>query len=288
MKSPWIEAMRLRTLPVSMAGVIAAVGYAALSPAPKQWVWAGVAMIFALLAQIASNFANEYFDYRAGIDSAGRQGPTRGVSTGLISPKAMLRAAWITLALACLVGLTTIVRGGWILLPIGVVIALGAMAYSTGPYPLSRHCLGEVAVILFFGVVPVCLTFYLLTLTLTWGVVIGSVGIGIMGAMVILCNNYRDIASDRATGKHTLSTRIGPLGSALLYCAMGQFAALLLAISAPYHWNFLPIFVALLGFYGGWLMWQRRMSAEQCTRLLAATAMALLLLSTAFALMALL
>lgn len=266
--------MRLRTLPVSLGGVICALGLTA-AVQPINWIWGTVCLVFAILAQISSNFANEYFDCRDGIDGADRTGPARGI----IPAKAMLRATLITLALACAVGLLTLIRGGWWLLPAGIAIALAAMAYSAGPYPLSRHCLGEVAVVLFFGIVPVCLTYYLQTLEIPVGVFICSLGIGLMGAMVILVNNYRDIASDSACGKHTLSTVIGPQGSALLYCAMGQFAAMCLWFGGGVDvCGFLPILPAVLGFTGSYLL-HRGLAPEASTKLLAITAMVLLLTS---------
>lgn len=266
--------MRLRTLPVSLGGVIAALGMAA-SSGPVDWLWGAVCIVFAILAQIASNFANEYFDCRDGIDTAQRQGPARGV----ISRARMKQATFLTLAIACAVGLLTIIRGGWILLPAGIAIALGALAYSAGPFPLSRNRLGEVAVVIFFGIVPVCLTYYLQTLQIPLWVFICSLGIGLMGAMVILVNNYRDIASDTATGKHTLSTTLGPQGSALLYCGMGQFAAIALWLGGGIEtWGFLPLLPAAMGFAGSWLL-HRGLPAPGATKLLAITAMTLLLTS---------
>lgn len=269
--SDWIEAMRLRTLPVSIGGVIAALGLTAVD-SKVNWFWGAVCLVFAVVAQIASNFANEYFDGRDGIDTSDRQGPARGV----IPRRLMLRAAAVTLALACAIGLLTLIRGGWWLLPAGIAIALGAMAYSAGPYPLSRHRLGEAAVIIFFGIVPVCLTYYLQTLTIPLWVFICSLGIGLMGAMVILINNYRDIASDSATGKNTLSTALGPQGSALLYCAFGQLAAVALWIGAGVDvWGFLPLLPSLMGFAGGYLLY-RGIGPASATRLLGLTAMTLL------------
>lgn len=281
-KHAWLEAVRLRTLPVSAAGVIAAVGMAAASGYDIPWLWAVLCLIFALLAQIASNFANEYFDFRAGIDNSDRQGPQRGVANGIISPRAMLSASVATLALACCIGVFMMLRGGLWLLPVGVLIALGVFAYSAGPFPLSRRCLGEVAVILFYGLIPVCFTFYILTLTLHWSVAICGFGIGCWGAMVILVNNYRDIASDTAAGKHTLSTLLGPQGSALLYLALGQFAAASLWISGGAAWGVLPVIPAILGFAIGAVLNRGRLSGSQCTQLLAATALALLLTALTF------
>lgn len=284
-KQAWIEAVRLRTIPVSAAGVLAAIGMAAACGYAIPWGWAAICLIFAILAQIASNFANEYFDFRAGIDGADRRGPQRGVANGIISPRAMLTATVLTLAAACAIGLLTVCRGGLWLIPAGAGIALGALAYSAGPYPLSRHGLGEAAVILFYGLVPVCLTFYVLTLTLHWSVVICGFGIGCWGAMVILVNNYRDIASDSACGKRTLSTIIGPQGSAMLYLALGQFAAASLWVSGGTAWGALPLIPAALGFGIGTVLNRGYLSGAQCTRLLAVTALTLLLTALTFLLL---
>ena len=177
--------MRLRTLPVSIAGVITAVGFA-LHDRVFQWLPALLCLLFAVLAQIASNFANEYYDYRDGLDRAGREGPRRGVTEGDITPGAMKRATYAVLALACVIGLSLIYWGGWWLLPAGIVIALGAIAYSAGPYPLSRHGLGEVAVMFFFGIIPVNLTYYIQADAFTMPVLLGSVAIGLMGANVLV------------------------------------------------------------------------------------------------------
>lgn len=202
--NPWVEAMRLRTLPVSVAGVLSGTAVALMLGGFK-WLPALLCLVFALLAQIASNFANEYFDYKNGLDRKGREGFRRGVTEGDISPKAMLAATLLTLASACAIGLSLIYWGGWMMLPIGILIAIFALAYSAGPYPLSHHGLGDVAVVVFFGVVPVTLTAWLQlpgydTVTAALPV---SVGVGILAANVLIVNNYRDMEDDAAVNKRT-------------------------------------------------------------------------------------
>ena len=271
----WIEAMRLRTLPVSVAGVVAGCAMAAGAGRLNVAV-AAICLAFAVLAQIASNFANEYFDYKAGFDGPGRDGPRRGVSEGDISPRAMRAATLITLAVACALGCLLLLYGGWWLLGAGAVIALGAMAYSAGPYPLSRHCLGEVAVVFFFGIVPVNLTYYVQALGFTREVAQVSVAFGLMGAMVLLCNNYRDMVSDRATGKHTLVTVFGRGVAGALYAAMGAGAALLLA-----GFGAVAVLPAVLGAVAGGVMIvrRRRLTGAECTPLLGITSMVMLVAS---------
>lgn len=188
--------MRLRTLPVSIAGVVMAAGLA-IADSGFRRLPALLCVLFALLAQIASNFANEYYDYRDGLDAPGREGPRRGVTEGDITPRDMLHATYLTLALACAIGCSLIAFGGWWLMPIGMMIAIGALAYSTGPYPLSRHGLGEVAVIFFFGIIPVTLTYYVQALHCPTDVWLSGIALGLMGANVLIINNYRDADADR-------------------------------------------------------------------------------------------
>lgn len=229
---PWIEAMRLRTLPVSAAGVLMAWGFGVTF---DTWhtLPALLCLLFALLAQIASNFANEYYDYRDGIDRVGRDGPRRGVTEGDITPRAMKLATYGVLAAACAVGLSLLLWGGLWLLPVGVFIALGALAYSAGPWPLSRHGLGEVAVMLFFGIVPVNLTYYVMSGAFDTNVMLASIAIGLMGANVLIVNNYRDITDDAAVGKRTLAVMIGRRATWWLYLLSGFAASVALFFALP-------------------------------------------------------
>lgn len=246
MKNPWIEAMRLRTLPVSLAGVAMASALASAYGESKVMPLV-LCTLFALLAQIASNFANEYYDYRDGLDKPGRVGPRRGVTEGDITPAAMKRATFITLGLACATGLMLIPFGGWWLIAAGIFIALGVLAYSTGPYPLSRHALGEVAVLFYFGIIPVNLTFYLSTGFFTVDLFLASVSTGLMGANVIMVNNYRDMEADREVGKNTLPLYLGVKGTQAAYLLSAiAAAALLLPLTVNHPARFIPIAVYLL------------------------------------------
>ena len=275
---PWIEAMRLRTLPVSAAGVLTAIGYnvgdGTFKAAP-----ATLCLIFALLAQVASNFANEYYDYRDGLDRAGRDGPRRGVTEGDITPGAMLRATYATLGMACCVGLSLLWWGGWWLLIAGIVIAIGAMAYSAGPYPLSRHGLGEVAVIIFFGVIPVNLTYYVQSGYFAWPVGIASAAIGLMGANVLLVNNYRDADDDASVGKRTLAVIMGRGFAYSLYLINGVLAKLLLLDARGVHrwiaWVYLAVHLLLC-------MMLKRRTGRAINPLLGMTAVAMLAVALAW------
>ena len=224
----WLECFRLRTLPVSMSGVIIAIGLASWHH-HFQWIPALLCLAFALLAQIVSNMANEYFDFLKGTDKPGRVGPRRGVTEGDIKPATLRNVTFGLLVLAGIVGCGLIPYGGWWLLPAGIVIALGAFAYSAGPYPLSYHGLGELMVFIFFGLVPVNLTYYVMALRFHPLVLLFSIAIGLMGVNVLLVNNYRDMEDDRAAGKKTQTVMKGRPVTALAYLLNGYIAIAVLA-----------------------------------------------------------
>ena len=225
----WLECFRPRTLPVSLSGVIIAIGLAKWHQ-HFQWIPAMLCLTFALLAQIASNTANEYFDYLQGTDKPGRVGPRRGVTEGDIKPETLRNVTFGLLAVACIVGCCLIPYGGWWLLPVGIIIALAALAYSTGPYPLSYHGLGELTVFIFFGIVPVNLTYYVMALRFDPLVLLFSIAIGLMGVNVLLVNNYRDVEDDRAAGKKTQTVMRGRPVTAFAYLLNGYTAMAILAV----------------------------------------------------------
>lgn len=243
--TPWIEAMRLRTLPASVAGVVAGCGCAAAVGAFRI-IPAMICLMFAILAQITSNFANEYYDFKGGLDRKGREGFRRGVTEGDISPRAMKHATFITLALACVTGLSLLMYGSLWLIPVGVIIAIFALAYSTGPYPLSHHGLGDVAVIIFFGLVPVTLTCYVQAgaeaafSPRVWCI---ATAIGMMTANILIVNNYRDADDDRAVGKRTTVVIFGRRCMRIVYLllfwgATALTAAVTMGSLAPVWWIF--------------------------------------------------
>ena len=215
-----MECFRLRTLPVSMSGVIIAIGIAKWMGHFK-WVPALLCLVFALLAQIVSNTANEYFDYLKGTDKPGRVGPRRGVTEGDIKPSTLRNVTLGLMALAGIVGCGLIPYGGWWLLPVGIVIGLAALAYSTGPYPLSYHGLGELTVFIFFGLVPVNLTYFVQALRWDALPLLMSITIGLLAVNVLLINNYRDVDDDREAGKRTSVVIFGRPAAALSYLING-------------------------------------------------------------------
>lgn len=220
--------MRLRTLPVSAAGVLAGCAIA-LSYDQFSWLPAIICLIFALIAQIVSNFANEYFDFKNGIDKKGRQGFRRGVTEGDIKPEDMKRAMIILTALDCLLGLSLVYWGGYWLIAIGILIVIAAFAYSAGPWPLSHHGLGDEAVVIFYGLVPVSLTAYVqcgdwiggasaATLGDMWKMALYvAFGVGLLGANVLTVNNVRDVYDDKKVGKRTKAVMFGATSMKVAY-----------------------------------------------------------------------
>lgn len=283
----WIEAMRLRTLPVSVAGVIAACGYSILGGSFR-WLPALLCLVFAILAQISSNFANEYYDYKAGLDKPGRVGPRRGVTEGDITPRVMKSATYATLAMACAVGCSLIAWGGWWLIAVGAFIALGVLAYSTGPYPLSHHALGEVAVIFFFGIIPVNFTFYLQAGVFDLSVAVGSLAVGLLGSSILLVNNYRDKEDDESVGKRTFAVKFGRTAASTWYLLNGFLAvALMLPVwmVVPRLWLAVP--ALFLSFHT--LLWFRmcRLRGTALNPMLGLTAIGMLFYCLGFLLAAL-
>lgn len=220
--------MRLRTLPVSASGVLLAIGIAVWQN-HFRWIPAILCLVFALMAQVVSNFANEYYDYRRGADKKGRVGPRRGVTEGDIEPKTLRNVTYLTLAIACLVGCGLIPYGGWQMIPVGIMIAVFALAYSAGPYPLSYHGLGELTVFLFYGMVPVIFSYYVIAGRMDALAVLGGITIGFMGVNVLLVNNYRDMDDDIDAGKRTAVVIFGRKLAAAAYLFNGYMAIAMLS-----------------------------------------------------------
>ena len=233
----WLEAIRLRTLPVSVSGVLIAVGLAKFNGAFRL-VPSLLCVAFAVLAQIVSNLANEYFDFKAGTDKKGRVGPRRGVTEGDFSPATLKRALVGTLVATCAVGLSMLAvvdpgegYANWLLLVgVGVMVAVMAFAYSAGPYPLSYHALGEVAVMAFYGLVPVIFSYYVVAGDFHPYAVIAGIAIGLMGVNVLLVNNYRDVDDDREAGKRTSVVVAGRTLAAFAYLLNGLLALSVLGV----------------------------------------------------------
>ena len=280
----WIEAMRLRTLPVSLAGVICGCGCALLQGSFNA-VTALLCVLFAALAQVASNFGNEYYDYRNGIDKKGREGFRRGVTEGEISPRAMKRATYATLSAAAVVGCLMLFYGPWWLVLVGITIMLFALGYSAGPYPLSHHGMGDVAVIIFFGIVPVTFTCYLQTGSFNnlYITLPTSLAVGLLAANVLVVNNYRDMDDDKAVNKRTTVVIFGRRVMSWCYLLWGIVAmAIMHPVWTELHLWALPITVLYLILHTRNWLYLRRSTGAALNPLLGKTAITLLIFSLMF------
>ena len=280
----WIEAMRLRTLPVSLAGVICGCGCALLQGSFNA-VTALLCVLFAALAQVASNFGNEYYDYRNGIDKRGREGFRRGVTEGEISPRTMKRATYATLSAAAVVGCLMLFYGPWWLVLVGITIMLFALGYSAGPYPLSHHGMGDVAVIIFFGIVPVTFTCYLQTGSFNnlYITLPTSLAVGLLAANVLVVNNYRDMDDDKAVNKRTTVVIFGRRVMSWCYLLWGIVAmAIMHPVWTELHLWALPITVLYLILHTSNWLYLRRSTGAALNPLLGKTAMTLLIFSLMF------
>jgi 1,4-dihydroxy-2-naphthoate polyprenyltransferase len=206
--SIWLAAARPRTLGASIAPV--AVGFGlAWSIGRLDALVAATTMAAALLIQVGTNLANDYYDFVSGADTAERLGPLRVTQAGLVEPSTVRNAAFAVLGLAALFGVYLAYVGGWPILAVGVFSLIAAVAYTAGPWPLAHRGLGEVFVFIFFGLVAVNGTFFLQTGKVTLLSALSSVAIGCLVTAILVVNNLRDIPTDALAGKRTLAVRLG-------------------------------------------------------------------------------
>ncbi|MGF1657426.1 MAG: 1,4-dihydroxy-2-naphthoate polyprenyltransferase [Verrucomicrobiales bacterium] len=229
----WLLAARLPTLfaawhPVVL-GTVVAIGLGS-----AQFLYAGVALVAALLIQVATNFANDYFDWKKGADNEARLGPPRVCALGLLPPQTVWRATWICLGLASVLGAVLIWRGGWPILLIGVVSLACGILYTAGRYALAYLGLGDIFVLIFFGPVASGGTFYVQALTWDpWSLVLG-VNAGLYSVALLAINNWRDVEQDRQADKRTLAVRFGArfAWQQVQFCLMAPILILMLPILA--------------------------------------------------------
>ena len=201
----WVLASRLRTLPAAIAPVL--LGW---SICENKHALAAMAALFgAILIQIATNFANDYFDFINGADTEDRIGPTRATQAGLIKPHQMKWAFIVTFALTLpIIGYLTI-RGGMPVVWIGITSIASGILYTGGPKPLGYMGLGDIFVFVFFGPIAVAGTDYVQSLTWsTNGIVLGA-ACGLLSTAILVVNNLRDRETDAVVGKNTLAVRFG-------------------------------------------------------------------------------
>ncbi|MDO8545319.1 MAG: 1,4-dihydroxy-2-naphthoate polyprenyltransferase [Opitutaceae bacterium] len=245
----WLSAARPRTLPAAIAPVIVGSALAAHDGRFDAGA-AALCLTFALLIQIGTNFANDYYDFVHGADTAARVGPRRAVAAGLIPAATMRGAMIVTFAAAFTAGLGLVAWGGPWLIAIGIASIACGITYTGGPWPLGYHGLGDVFVFVFFGLVAVTATYFVQVGGVTGDALLAAIPVGLLATNILVVNNYRDADTDAAAGKRTLVVRFGR------GAARAQFAlSLLIALSIPIAmlargfrpWCLLPLVLAPIG-----------------------------------------
>src|ERR1700743_2030494 len=231
----WLMAARRRTLPAALPPVLVATALAGFVHVfhPLRFV---AALLGALFIQVGTNLSNDYSDARRGADAEDRLGPVRVTAGGLVPPRQVLVATYVSFGLAVLFGIYLIVVAGWLLLVLGIAPLPAGVLYTGGPRPYGYEGLGEVFVFLFFGVVAVAGSYFVEVRHLRWEAFALSVPVGLLASAILVVNNVRDIDSDRRAGKRTLAVRLGRERTRTMHAAV----IYLPYVTVPVTWVFGP------------------------------------------------
>lgn len=223
----WLLATRPKTLSAAAVPVMIGTAFAWRNTSEQfNWIPAILCLLFAWIMQIDSNLVNDYFDFKKGNDDETRLGPKRACSEGWITSDAMVWGILITTLLGCMTGIPLILYGGLEMVMVGIACVVFCFLYTT---LFSYHGLGDILVLLFFGIIPVCCTYYvcmpLHQQIPTGEVIASSIACGLAIDALLIVNNYRDIDNDRSNGKITLAVRLGESKTRKLYESIGYIAA---------------------------------------------------------------
>lgn len=271
----WLLAVRPKTLTIALVPVLVGSALAWGEAARLHWGAALAAALAALLIQAATNLHNDAADFLRGGDTPSRVGPQRVTANGWATAETVIRAAWVSFAGAALCGLYVVWVGGWPLLLVGVVSILAGWSYTGGPRPIAYTPLGEVFVLLFFGLAAVMGTYWLHAQALSWTSLWAALAVGAPAAAVLLVNNTRDTDNDRLAGRRTLPVIAGPAVSKAAYLAL---LALPFGLLWPMHLElrtaplWLPLLAVPLALFNG-LFFLTEPPGPAYNRLLARTAL---------------
>ena len=223
----WLLATRPKTLSAAAVPVMIGTAFAWRNTSEQfNWIPAILCLLFAWIMQIDSNLVNDYFDFKKGNDDETRLGPKRACSEGWITSDAMVWGIIITTLLGCMAGIPLILYGGLEMVMVGIACVVFCFLYTT---LFSYHGMGDILVLLFFGIIPVCCTYYvcmpLHQQIPTAEVIASSIACGLAIDALLIVNNYRDIDNDRSNGKITLAVRLGESKTRILYESIGYIAA---------------------------------------------------------------
>ncbi len=255
----WIKAARLRTLPLAMSGILMGAALSYLDGGFNQIVTI-LAVVTALFIQIFSNFANDYGDSQQGTDNQHRVGPKRTVQSGEISPTQMKIGMVVLIVLSLTSGIWLVEEGTkglnltmfLLFLAFGIVALIAAYRYTAGSNPYGYAGFGDVAVFLFFGLLPVIGTYFLNAHRITPELFLPAISIGLFSTGVLNLNNMRDIENDRNSGKHTVVVRMGSSKAKIYHSLLilsGMLASVIFTLiqgKSAFQWLFLlafPLFI---------------------------------------------
>lgn len=240
----WLEAFRLRTLPLSLSSIILG-SFMAYSDGNFNWLVAILAGITTILLQILSNLANDYGDFTNGADNEGRIGPQRTMQSGKITAKEMRLAMLINSALALFFGLWLIIEGtsgllgitGVIFLVLGMLAIAAAIKYTVGKSPYGYYGLGDLFVFIFFGVVGVMGTYFLHTGFVDWSLILPAASVGLLSTAVLNLNNLRDHENDAKSGKNTIVVKMGFQRAKIYHAFLLSIAVLTALVFVILHFS---------------------------------------------------
>lgn len=280
----WLLAARPKTLAAAIVPVMVGAGLA-YQQETLLWLPSLVALFCAVMIQVGTNFANDYYDHKSGADNDGRIGFTRATSGGMVAPEAMKTAAIISMAVAFLAGMYLVWHGGWVILLIGILSIIFGIAYTGGPFPLAYNGLGDVFVFVFFGFVAVMGTYYVNALEWSMLSFWASLAVGALCVNILVVNNLRDVEQDEKAGKRTLGVFFGERFLKLEYLLM-----MMLAYSIPPHFLFregftwpvlLPLLLLPFAIKLVWAVFNEK-DKPKLNRVLELTAMFMLLFGALF------
>lgn len=227
----WIATARPKTLPLALASIITGTTLAGLTH-KIDWLIFFFCLLTTVLLQILSNFANDYGDHQKGSDTRERIGPLRGIQQGVISAHELKRGL-IFIALASLISGATLIFLAYqsiidlvVFALLGLLAIIAAITYTVGKKPYGYLGLGDVSVLLFFGILGVMGSYYLQTHQLNGWAMLPAIGSGLLASAVLNINNLRDIEQDRKAGKYTLAVRLGAKKARLYHCLLLSVAVL--------------------------------------------------------------
>lgn len=240
----WLETARPKTLPLAIASIITGTALASWSGQFNGLITV-LCLLTTVLLQILSNFANDYGDHQKGSDTAERIGPLRGIQKGAISAN-QLRWGLILTALASLLSGATLIVVSYqtmadllVFAGLGVLAIIAAITYTVGEKPYGYMGLGDISVLLFFGILGVGGTYYLQTTSLHFSILLPAIATGLLASAVLNINNLRDIEQDRKVGKHTLAVRLGAKNGRVYHCVLLSVAVICYGVFAlvnVQHW----------------------------------------------------